>query len=141
MFKKFVNEGKDGEISRFYYSINKRDYSKTKKKLILELIDKDNVSLVNINSLLVSCAMQKECAVTKKWLIDFDSRDPLKWIDFRRDLSNLVTIEQVYPTINGFGIVTQRGFDTRELIEKYNDIISIHKDGYKLYTYFKKGLL
>jgi hypothetical protein len=141
MFKKFADEGKDGEISRFYYAINKRDYNKTKKKLILELVDKDNASLVNINSLLVSCAMQKECAVTKKWLIDFDSRDPLKWIDFMKDLRDLVTIEQVYPTINGYGIITQRGFDTREFIEKYHDIISIHKDGYKLYTYFKKGLL
>ena len=41
-FKRFVRDGVDGEVCRFYRSANPRDLEKARKKLIVALVEADS---------------------------------------------------------------------------------------------------
>lgn len=138
-WREFVDGGVDGEFSRFYVAVNERDEGKVRKKMMIRLLEHEPaMTSATINNTLVSCAMQKECAVTKKWLIDFDGTNE-QWYPFLKDLCDYAIDFYHYPTVHGRGVVVNHGFDTRDLIKKYGDIITIHKDGFELMTFdYKK---
>ena len=87
-FKRFVREGVDGEVCRFYRSTNPRDLEKARKKLIVALVEADSPdTLLRIEARTVSIAMTTECAAERKWLFDFDNENEN---DLREFMSNVI---------------------------------------------------
>lgn len=152
-FHEFVLEGVPGEVSRMYRSVNARDPEKVRKALMIELITNDNLHIGRISSITAGIAAQKECAAEKKWLIDFDSQDPDQLHDALEDITKALMdvfrirarrekeeksdaeLEQeaaeaiaVYPTLHGYAIVTDCGFDSREFVKKWEGVAEIKKD-------------
>lgn len=123
-FKGFVEKGVDGEFSRLYISVNARDEEKVKKQLMHELID-DNIDLTTIKSKLVSIASKSNCRLEKKWMFDFDSQDKNLLENFIEDLWGIIQTDkkdatlESYKTPNGYAVIINKGFDTRELLKKY----------------------
>ena len=139
-FEKFVSEGLPEETSRFYMTVNNRDYDKVKKALIVKLLQDDNVKLTNMDSLVCSVAMKPENAAEKKWLLDYDSLDFAPNCEFRLDLLNAMKDEtgkctnhyEAYKTVNGWHIIVEHGFDCRYLLERYKGVVELKKDGMRL---------
>ena len=122
-FNEFVNRGKNTELSRMYFSVNERDPNKIYKELLHFLIDNPDFNLCSISPKLAGIAATKECALSKRWMFDFDNPDINLANEFINDISKLIDIPlktTIYPTPHGFAIVTERGFDCRSLLEKYN---------------------
>ena len=116
LFKGFVQEGKKGEVSRLYVSINRRDVEKAKNKLIIHLLSGGYWGC--LDGTMVSKAMEKDCDLDGKWLLDVDTIDPVE-IDRMFDiLKKYFDITQVYgeKTLNGYAVVLPHGFDSRELL-------------------------
>lgn len=123
-FEEFAYRGVTNEMSRFYISVNARKHEVIQKMLLHYLIDKPDMSLTNIEKLIASLSMKKGTASTKKFLFDYDGDstevsyfidDVAKAIGFTGDVS-------AYETPNGFAVVTEKGFDTRELLDKWKDV-------------------
>ena len=138
-FKDFVNKGLIGELSRFYVSVNDRNLDKVKKELLYKLIDSDNsADLLHMSGKLASIAMQSKNAASKKWMLDVDTfdrtvlGDALVYI-----LDKGAEVDFMLETINGYHIITNRGFDTRELLKKHPEI-TLNKDGMYLINWGKK---
>ena len=131
-FNNFVDDGVDGEICRMYVSVNERDPKAIYKELLHFLIDEPEFNLCAIDAKLASIAAKKECAKTKHWMFDFDSLDEDKLKEFEHDILNngSVLIEHIerHRTPNGYAIIVNHGFDTRELLAKWGDIVSLKKD-------------
>lgn len=130
-FLSFVSKGKKEEMSRMYMSINRRDLSRARNKLIAHLALTDNWK--NLDAALVGKAMEKDCDLDKRWLLDVDTKDS-------KEVEKVVNILKktfaagecsVGPTPNGLFIVAPRGFDTRELLEEC-PFIENKKDGSRL---------
>jgi hypothetical protein len=141
-FKHFVEDGVDGEMCRFYYSVNSRDATKVKKQLLHFLIDED-FNLTHLDGKLASIAAKKECAKTKHWMFDFDSDDKIKVSEFLTDISKCVTEPlktEIRKTPHGYAIITERGFDTRQLglEDKWWNIATLKKDDLLCYTWERK---
>ena len=123
-FKEFCDRGKPGELSRMYISVNERDNEVIYKKLLVLLIEQPNFNLCSIEPKLAGIAAQKECAKTKKWMFDFDSKDRLE--EFLQDLQTAIGDKtcgiNVHETPHGYAIITDHGFDTRELLKKWSDV-------------------
>ena len=134
-FSSFVKMGVVGEISRMYYSVNERDPEKIYKELMHFLFDNPNFNLCSLDSKLAGIAAKKECAKTKRWMFDFDINDFKKVKDFLKDIewilfkanSEPINIE-IHKTPNGYAIITQKGFDTRELLTKWNKDVTLKRD-------------
>lgn len=135
-FGEFVSKGVPGETCRLYLSVNDRDREKIKKNFVIELLKNDDYNLSNIKDILVSVAMKKENAVTKYWLIDYDREDTEEEVrEFIEDMKKLTNYKEnpfdilnINPTVHGWHIIVSHGFDTRELLKKYGDFVSIQKD-------------
>ena len=128
-FTKFVEEGLSGEISRFYYSVNSRDSEQIHKNLLHYLIDHPNANLVNIERLIVSSAMKSGTAETKHWLFDFDE-DKEHINEFLEDVKLQAGPDidiRCKETLNGYAVVVNRGFDTRNLLVKWKNV-SLKRD-------------
>ena len=141
-FKHFVEDGVDGEMSRFYYSVNSRDAIKVKKQLLHFLIDED-FNLTHLDGKLASIAAKKECAKTKHWMFDFDSEDNTQLSNFITDISKCVTEPlptEIRKTPHGYAIITERGFDTRQLglDDKWWNIATLKKDDLLCYKWERK---
>lgn len=118
-FNNFVNKGFLGELSRMYVSVNARDEEKVKRELMHELFD-NNVELTKLQSKLASLAARSKCAAEKKWMFDFDSEDKDLLNNFVSELEVLTRSEPtVHKTPNGYAVVVERGFDTRDLLSRY----------------------
>jgi len=141
-FKEFVNAGVDGEISRLYISINARNTDRTKKLLLYKLIDNDEFNFDKMDNLIVSCASQPECALTKRWLFDFDYNDDVNLQEFIHDLTKIDSELQfqVDKTPNGYAVVTEHGFDTRELLNKWGEFVTLKKDAYLCWDWKRKEM-
>lgn len=103
-----------------YRSVNARDEEKVRKGLLIKLIY-ESPSMTKIEGVLASVAQRKENAAEKKWLFDFDCDDKDILDKFIADImeeSPGITVEYK-KTPNGYAIVTNHGFDTRKLLEKY----------------------
>lgn len=129
-FKEFVNRGQKGEFSRMYYSVNARDGVKIHKYLLHFLIENPEFNLCSIQPKLAGIAAMKEHAAEKKWMFDFDSIDMRKLYEFRADILNMENAPtvDVYKTPHGYAIITNRGFDSRKLMEKWKDIATLKRD-------------
>lgn len=125
-FKAFAAKGLPGEKTRLYRSVNARDEEKCRKELIIKLLC--GASLTKMRSVLASACQQEKCRAESKWLFDFDSKDEDRLQDFLEDVNHWTPTE-TYETPNGYAIVAELGFDTRELFEKYKDIdITLKRD-------------
>lgn len=113
-----------------YYSLNSRKKEVVHKQLLHFLIDEPNFNLCALQSKLASIAAKKECAKTKHWFFDFDIKDKNKVIKFINDIfiiDNDVKIT-CCETPNGYAIIVNRGFDTRELLNKWSENVTLKKD-------------
>lgn len=143
-FINFRNEGVSGELSRCYISFNLRDASKVRKNLLIDLIEDDDVSLTHMTSRIVSLAMKAGMNKTKRWMFDVDTLDDDKVNEFLKelesygfkgtDLKSFFTTESselLYHkrnTINGYAILVNRGFDTREILKDREDWVTLKRD-------------
>lgn len=135
-FNNFVDKGVLGETSRWYMSINERDSKKVNNKLVHYLIDHPEMNPASIPSKSVGLAQSIECAVTKKWLFDFDNDDYEKLVEFKEDIRKAISVDKWevihYETMNGYAVVVPHGFDTRDLLSKWNKeetIVEVKRDG------------
>lgn len=125
-FKAFAAKGVPGEKTRLYRTVNARDEEKCRKELIIKLLC--GASLTKMRSTLASACQQDKCRAESRWLFDFDSKDRNVLNDFVADVKVFTDVE-VHETPNGYAIVTEHGFDTRELLNKYKDVeITLKKD-------------
>lgn len=129
-FSDFVNAGQPGETSRLYYSVNERDGEKIYKTLLHFLIDNPEFNLCSIESKLAGIAASKECAKTKRWMFDFDINDIDAVAEFCEDVGNYIDSDliHVHKTPHGYAVITDRGFDTRELFKKWNQDVGLKRD-------------
>ena len=122
-FKEFVQRGKLGELSRMYISINERNSKAIYQKLLHFLIDNPDFNLCSIAPKLAGIAAQKDCALSKKWMFDFDNEDKSLLDKFIEDIKNYTKENPIeiktYITPHGYAVITERGFDCRGLLEKY----------------------
>lgn len=129
-FREFSRRGLPGEFCRFYISINTRDPQKIKRSLMHYLIDNDEVNISKIETKLSSIAQRSENAAERKWLFDYDGEDA-DLSDFLSELSTYagdgVGVE-VEDTPNGYAVIVSRGFDTRELLERWGDVVELKRD-------------
>lgn len=129
-FKHFLSDGVKGEFCRMYYSVNARNPQAIYKHLLHFLIDEPNFNLCALSSKIAGIAAQKECALEKKWMFDFDYNDKFKVNEFCQDIvaiDNNIEID-VHKTPNGYAIITNRGFDTRELFKKWTKNVTLKRD-------------
>ena len=129
-FYNFVSNGVDNEICRMYYSLNARRKEVVYKQLLHFLIDDPNFNLCALQSKIASIAAKHECAKTKHWFFDFDINDMNIVEEFINDIHNIdsgVTVTYRH-TPNGYAIISDRGFDTRELFNKWTENVSLKKD-------------
>ena len=124
-FERFAAENIPGEKTRLYRSVNRRDENKIREELTIRLI-KDKPSMTKLNATLTSVAMQANNRAESKWLFDFDVDDLATLLQFNNDLPVGGTI---YKTPNGYAIVVDHGFDTRELMKKWENYdITLKRD-------------
>lgn len=119
-FEEFVSKQLDGVLCRCYTSVNKRKGDIVQKQLISYLALND-ADLSKISRKTTSIAMLPQCAVTKKWLLDFDYESEEQVLEFIQDIKDIDnTLEVEYKkTVHGYAVITNRGFDTRELLKKW----------------------
>ena len=134
-FTNFIMDGNPSEMCRMYYSVNARDPQKIYQKLLHFLIDNPNFNLCSMMPKLAGIAAQKECAAEKKWMFDFDIDDEKKADEFVRDIARLVKPQPDDPvtttkwrTPHGYAIVVDHGFDTRELMKKWDKDVTLKRD-------------
>lgn len=154
-FEAFVKNGLDGEMSRFYISVNPRSNTKVQKALIHYLIDNE-INIAKLPSILASIASNVENrheTEGKNWLFDFDPIDDMdtklnKFIDdIIEEFRNTKTKKQetrpepliiTHKTPNGYAVVVNNGFDTRKLLEKWTNV-SLKKDAMLCFAWKMKG--
>ena len=134
-FERFAAEGIAGEKTRLYRSVNRRDENKIREELTIRLI-KDKPSVTKLNATLTSVAMQSNSRAESKWLFDFDVDSPLAVLEFYNDLPVGGTI---YKTPNGYAVVVEHGFDTRELMKKWENYDITLKRDELLFLDMKEG--
>lgn len=94
------------------------------------LIDNQDASLANIEKLIASLSMKQGTALTKKFLFDFDD-DPQyigMFVDHVEQTLGNSSMITVHETVNGYAVVTDQGFDTRDLLEKWKKV-ELKRDG------------
>lgn len=137
-FEKFAAEGLPGEKTRLYRSVNSRNEEKIREELIIRLL-RDKPRVTKMDRVLASVAQQVENRDESKWLFDFDEADEHLAYNFAQDIKDMNLHDEnsyfwtmpvyKYKTPNGYAIVCQHGFDTRELMEKWKDYdITLKKD-------------
>lgn len=139
-FAQFVAQGKPGEVSRFYISVNARDNDKTRKALMHLLIDAQDVDMATIGQMAVSVAMQPEQRAERRWLLDVDDPSRTHVEALRRRIERIYEESEapgavtVIPTINGYHLVCSHGFDTR-LLGSMLDRVEVKRDALYLYDH------
>jgi len=124
-FLKFSGEGQKDETSRIYISVNKRNEQKIKKELATYLIDDvlgdRHIEVTHIESFIAGVAAKIENREESKWLFDFDSFDGIE--EFTKDIYEMSgLLPDLHLTKNGYAVLVDRGFDTRELLKKWLDV-------------------
>jgi len=139
-FINFVDEGEYGELSRMYYSINSRKSQEVYKEFLHFLIDNPDFNLCSAGSKLAGIAMKHKNAETKHWLFDFDNNDFNKVKEFMSDIHNCDASCQVdyFKTPHGFAVIADHGFDTRELLEKWGEDVTLKRDDLLCCSWYSK---
>ena len=118
-WNRFVEEGQPGEMCRFYMSVDERDMEKTQKELACRLI-REPVDFTKLENIACSIAMKAEQALTKKWLFDFDCQVHSQLSAFVHELIDKGLETRWALTPNGYSVVIDHGFDTREFLARWN---------------------
>lgn len=141
-FQDFVSNGVDRELSRYYYSVNKRNSDRVQKAIIHHLID-NSVNISKLDSLASRIAAKSENRSENKWLFDFDliaEKDDPKLDHFIKDISEMSgdcnILESISDTITGYHVIVKHGFDTRVLLEKYPNV-ELKRDDMQLISYME----
>ena len=140
-FNAFVESGVEGEMSRMYFSVNARDPKKIYSKLMHFLFDEPEFNLCSIQPKLAGLAAQKDCATEHHWMFDFDIDSPTAVVEFIDDVYNIdpeVAVD-AFGTPHGYAIIAEHGFDTRTLMEKWGDNVSLKRDDMLCYNWKTKG--
>lgn len=87
-FEEFVSKQLEGTLCRCDVSVNKRNGSLVQKHLISYLALND-ADLSKISRKTTSIAMLPQCAVTKKWLFDFDYESEEQVLEFVQDIKDI----------------------------------------------------
>ena len=129
----FLKDAKDGELCRMYRTVNKRDPRAIKKLLMIQLVIDDQFDFGHMDGKLAGCAAKKECDAEGKWLFDYDKDegDTRTVNDFELDIIESQgedIIDQDYITPHGYGVIVKHGFDTRDLLKKWGDIVTLKRD-------------
>ena len=140
-FYAFVRKGQPNEMCRMYYSVNPRSNSKTQQALMHQLID-EQYNMATLPQRIAAIAAKKENAADSKhlkWLFDFDPVDGENIDDlvnaFVDDINYYhnktrtknnekrppINIDS-YKTPNGYAIIVDQRFDTRELLQKWKNV-------------------
>lgn len=131
-FQAFANEGLPHEVSRFYYSVNKRNEDKVRKEVLHYLIDNPTFNLASLPQKVASLADRPEMALESKWMFDFDIKSQREMFGFAQEVAERANISmndiKITRSINGWHLVVPHGFDTRELLEKWKDV-ELKRDG------------
>ena len=136
LFHNFVKDGKLGELSRLYMSVNKRSNEKTFIALQHEMLN-GKFNLATMPQKIASIAARKENAYDPKnllWLFDFDRIEGLtddefedKIQEFVKDVKLTYTLTKgeyldglmfMRKTVTGAAVVIGDHFDTRSLLKK-----------------------
>lgn len=140
-FNAFVRKGQPNEMCRMYFSVNPRSNEKTQKALLHQLID-EQYNMATMPQRIAAIAAKKENAADSKhlkWLFDFDPVDGENIDDlvnvFVDDINyyhnNTRTKKNEkhppinidgYKTPNGYAIIVDQRFDTRELLQKWKNV-------------------
>jgi hypothetical protein len=134
-FNSFVKHGRYGEFCRMYMSVNARDPMKVKKALIMEMFSQlETFDLQNLESFAASVAAKPEMrrADQKKWLFDYDydfgTDDLNDSTDYNEFLGNIPVPYEDYLTPHGRAVITDCGFDNREMVKRFSDNAIPKKD-------------
>lgn len=131
-FDHFVEDGISGEMSRMYCSVNARNGTKIHQQLMHFLFDNPEFNLCDIAPKLAGIAAMKECAAEKRFMFDFDCDDPVKLVQFIQDIKDYSKddsiIDYTHQTPHGYAVVIKHGFDTREFMPKWKDIVELKRD-------------
>lgn len=152
LFHNFIKDGKPGELSRLYMSVNKRSNEKTFIALQHEMLNK-KFNLATIPQKIASIAARKENAYDPKnllWLFDFDRIDGLtddefedKIQEFVEDIKLTYTLTKgeyldslmfMRKTVTGAAVVIGDHFDTRELLKRWPNV-TLKRDDLMLVTW------
>lgn len=137
-FRSFVDQGRSGELSRMYVSINARDNRKTMKALTEALVDaafdqtsdQGEIDMASIGQLVVSRAALPENAAEHHWMLDIDNKDEavVKAISSRLEEIDPDLISYMKRTPNGWHIICDHGFDLRRLGDLSGEV-NLKRDG------------
>lgn len=140
-FERFVQDGVEGETSRLYISVNKRDEKKIQRDLFIELYDKQ-MDFVSFTRKLVSIANKDDNKASRNYLLDYDKDsteeemlNDIEEIKANIKHGNMLEIMFYQKTPNGWHIITNP-FDVRAIDKDY---ITVKKDGMFLKKYKTKG--
>lgn len=138
-FEEFSGKGVPFELSRFYIHINPRDNEKIIKDLLHYLIDNGDYDVTKVTNKIASIASKTQNRTESKWLFDFDETNELLSAFLQDVKSYLPPGVQVapYSTPNGHAVIVDRGFDTRELLERWENV-ELKRDGMLCYAWRKK---
>ena len=140
LFYNFIKDGKPGELSRLYMSVNKRSNEKTFIALQHEMLNK-KFNLATIPQKIASIAARKENAYDPKnlfWLFDFDRIDGLSENEFDDKIQEFVEdvkltcflntginsddLVLMRKTVTGATVIVGNHFDTRELLKRWPNV-------------------
>lgn len=140
LFHNFIKDGKPGELSRLYMSVNKRSNEKTFIALQHEMLNR-KFNLATMPQKIASIAARKENAYDPKnlfWLFDFDRIEGLtddefedKIQEFVEDVKLTYTLTKggyldglmfMRKTVTGAAVIVGDHFDTRELLKRWPNV-------------------
>lgn len=152
LFYNFVKDGKPGELSRLYMSVNKRSNEKTFIALQHEMLN-GKFNLATMPQKIASIAARKENAHDPKnlfWLFDFDRIDGLsdnefddKIQEFVEDVKLTYTLTRggyldglmfMRKTVTGAAVIVGDHFDTRGLLKRWPNV-TLKRDDLMLVTW------
>lgn len=129
-YLKFVSNGVVGEKTRLYRSVNARDEERMRDELMIKLL-RDNPSMANMESVMMSVAKSDFCRAEYKWLINIDSNDESIIGGICVNLSEMGVPHEVTKTPNGYAIVCEHGFNPIDFKEKWKGVdFTINKDAF-----------
>lgn len=152
LFHNFVKDGKPGELSRLYMSVNKRSNEKTFIALQHEMLNR-KFNLATIPQKIASIAARKENTYDPKnlfWLFDFDRIEGLtddefedKIQEFVEDVKLTYTLTRggyldglmlMRKTVTGAAVIVGDHFDTRGLLKRWPNV-TLKRDDLMLVTW------
>lgn len=125
-FQVFVDEQLPGTLSRIYVGVNPRDEDKLRKSLIHDLVDENSFDFTRPERRLVSLA--SKCPKGKRWIFDFDGDEAVTFVNDIKAIDPS-TKPILFKTVNHWAVITEHGFDTRELLKKWGHCTEMSRDG------------